>query len=370
MTTNQGFEEIDLSQTDLLLAGPLPIEGDVIGGTKVSFGQLVMLCRGMSFGDLHVVNTSRALAGRVGFGVLMANIQGILLLLVAVARYRRKSNQLVVLFNASPGGALLATPFLFCLCRFRNARLIVRLFGGDFDRFYNKLSRLNKGLVRFFVFGADTVLLQTESLVTYFQEYGEVIWFPTTRNMPSRKKKLRRGCRKFLFLGQLRLEKGLQEILASAPRLPPFVSVSLAGPAMQSSNLEGIPCSENVKFLGVVENDSVPALLEDHDALLFPSYWEGEGYPGVLIEALQMGLPVIATDWMSLPEIVKDERSGLIISTQSVVELSNAMKRLVEDDELFHRLQIGAKERGDCYRSHLVIDTLERCLKRILVEGK
>jgi glycosyltransferase involved in cell wall biosynthesis len=87
-------------------------------------------------------------------------------------------------------------------------------------------------------------------------------------------------------------------------------------------------------------------VLAEHDALVFPSTYEGEGLPGIVVEALQAGLPVIATRWRALPELVSNEQSGLLVPPRSPIALAAAMARLTLDDALFAELRVGAAERG------------------------
>ncbi len=44
--------------------------------------------------------------------------------------------------------------------------------------------------------------------------------------------------------------------------------------------------------------------LSEHDLLLFPSYFRGEGYPGIIVEAFQCGVPVAAAGWSAIPELI------------------------------------------------------------------
>jgi alpha-1,3-rhamnosyl/mannosyltransferase len=64
--------------------------------------------------------------------------------------------------------------------------------------------------------------------------------------------------------------------------------------------------------------------------LVFPSLYEGFGLP--LIEAMASGCPVIAADRTSLPEVLGD--AGILCDPLNSDELADAMKRLLEDEEL------------------------------------
>ena len=96
-----------------------------------------------------------------------------------------------------------------------------------------------------------------------------------------------------------------------------------------------------VGYKGILTHEQVSAKLISYDALILPTFYEGEGYPGVILEAYSHGLPVIATRWRSIPEIV-DEESGLLISVRSPEALAQAMNKLHKDVSLYNQIQRGA----------------------------
>ena len=97
--------------------------------------------------------------------------------------------------------------------------------------------------------------------------------------------------------------------------------------------------------------EEVPRVLSEHDLLLFPSYYPGEGHPGVILEAFQCGLPVIAAKWQAVPEIVEHGKNGLLVAPGSAGEVRVAIERLLGDPDLYRRLCEGAERRGEDFRS-------------------
>ena len=74
-------------------------------------------------------------------------------------------------------------------------------------------------------------------------------------------------------------------------------------------------------------------VLKNYDALLFPTYYEGEGFAGTIIDAFAAGLPVIASDWKYNSEIIKQGITGMITKTHSISELKNAILSINSDVE-------------------------------------
>jgi len=84
---------------------------------------------------------------------------------------------------------------------------------------------------------------------------------------------------------------------------------------------------KNIEFLGHVDN--VIEVLQNSDVLIHPSYHEGFGLS--LVEAEMCSLPIIACNVGSIPEIVKDGTSGVLVEPRNVKELAEAMSLLVKN---------------------------------------
>ena len=70
-----------------------------------------------------------------------------------------------------------------------------------------------------------------------------------------------------------------------------------------------------------------------------------DGIPNVLVEAMAMGVPVVATNISAIPELVEDGQTGLLVRPQSPEELAGAMIRVLTDGELRARILTRARLR-------------------------
>jgi glycosyltransferase involved in cell wall biosynthesis len=103
-----------------------------------------------------------------------------------------------------------------------------------------------------------------------------------------------------------------------------------------------------VRYRGAIGPEAVPTTLASYDALLLPTMWPTEGYPGVVLEAFAAGVPVIATRWNALPELV-DDSCGVLIEPASVDALAAAMIRVREDAGGWEEMRRGALARAGEY---------------------
>ena len=112
---------------------------------------------------------------------------------------------------------------------------------------------------------------------------------------------------KLLFVGQLEPHKGVLVLVEALRFLTVPVSVTIVGDGSQKDVVMeralALPNRVNVSFVGAISHDEVLRLMIEHDMLVFPSLVV-ENCPGVLLEALSVGLPVIASDVGGVRELV------------------------------------------------------------------
>ena len=138
-----------------------------------------------------------------------------------------------------------------------------------------------------------------------------------------------------IYAGWITVGKGCREILAVARQLPEFEFI-LLGPVMADMrpHLQSLPA--NVTLGGEVASDIVLQQMNASDLFLFPSYTEG--FPNAVLEAMAVGLPVVATRVGAIPEMIEDGKGGLLVSPYTD-EIVSTLRILIADPEM--RLQMG-----------------------------
>lgn len=155
-----------------------------------------------------------------------------------------------------------------------------------------------------------------------------------------------------VFLGRLLPHKGVHFLLEAAPpELPVHVVGTEADPAYLA-RLGELARGKTVTFHHRLADAEVVALLQRAMALVHPTPVDERGSAGAhelfglaLVEAMACGCPVVASRAASLPEIVEDGATGLLVEPNSPHAIRAALARLAGDHELWQRLALGARWR-------------------------
>lgn len=87
---------------------------------------------------------------------------------------------------------------------------------------------------------------------------------------------------------------------------------------------------EYIRYCGIVDYDKSVDVLKKYFALLFPTYYNGEGFAGTLLDSFSAGVPVIASDWKYNAEIV-NEKVGFVYSTGDEQALLKLLRSIADN---------------------------------------
>lgn len=143
-------------------------------------------------------------------------------------------------------------------------------------------------------------------------------------------------------VGRLSEEKGF-DVLIRAAATCLDVDFVIAGEGPHRPTLEALigelGLGGRVRLLGY--HDDTLAFYQALDLFVLSS--RREGLPNVVLEAMAVGVPVVATRVGGVPRLAEDGRTGLLVEPGSVDELARAVARLLEDPAL--RARLGAEAR-------------------------
>jgi glycosyltransferase involved in cell wall biosynthesis len=152
-----------------------------------------------------------------------------------------------------------------------------------------------------------------------------------------------------LFVGRLRIRKGLEILLDALALLEPGMAARLlvAGEGEHRSAVERrvgeLGLGDRVVFLGRASGARVRALLAGAAALVVPSIYEG--MPLVVLEAMEAGIPVVASRVSGIPEVVVDGTTGWLVAPENPAALADALQEALAQPEERRRRGAAGRER-------------------------
>lgn len=117
-----------------------------------------------------------------------------------------------------------------------------------------------------------------------------------------------------------------------------------------------------IRYQGALAPERVQEHLIDYDVMLFPTYYGGEAFPGVILDAMIAGIPVIASDWQDNAEVVEHGRTGWLCTARDVDALARAVRWSVEHPEEVMRMKHEAAAGADAFHVDEVLPPLLRQL--------
>ncbi len=170
------------------------------------------------------------------------------------------------------------------------------------------------------------------------------------------------------FAGRLETRKGLFDLMRAWPQVAaevPEAHLVIVGRGPDEARArEALGDSPRVHWLGY--RSDVPGLLKAFDIAVVPSHWEGFGL--VAAEAMIAGLPVVAANASSLPEIVVDGEHGLLVRPRDPSSLAGALISLARDP--VKRREMGERGRESAlvrFGMDRMIDAFEGVLQSLVM---
>ena len=159
------------------------------------------------------------------------------------------------------------------------------------------------------------------------------------------------GPPRVLFVGRLAPVKGIRVLISACAKVGAWggrLRLHLAGGGEERADLEKyvftLGMERHVVFEGVRNQDELIALYGLGDVFAMASF--AEGVPVVLMEAMAMGLPCAATWVNGIPELIENEKDGLLTAPADEAGLADAIGRLIEDAGLRRRLGLAGRQKA------------------------
>ncbi|HCG76369.1 MAG: hypothetical protein CO162_02405 [bacterium (Candidatus Ratteibacteria) CG_4_9_14_3_um_filter_41_21] len=163
--------------------------------------------------------------------------------------------------------------------------------------------------------------------------------------------------------GHTHLLKAMKEVLTSFPRVRFWIVGE--GPLKEKLKKEAInlEISSQVSFLG--KRKDIPEILSQSVLFVLPSL--REGLPLTILEAIAVGLPVIATEVGGIPEAVIDKETGFLVPPENAEALAEAIINLLKNPKMMEEMgQKGRKIFEEKFTTQIMIGKLENLYQKLI----
>ena len=152
-----------------------------------------------------------------------------------------------------------------------------------------------------------------------------------------------------LFVGRLERRKGIEVLMKAIPLVLKsnctvlFKIIGADADGISDSYSSNSEIRENIQFLGKVKNDELINAYQNCDIFVAPSYYESFGL--IFAEAMAWGKPVIGTKVGGIPDVVDDNKNGILVPPGNEIELASAIIRLADSHELRSSMGLAGRKR-------------------------
>lgn len=259
-----------------------------------------------------------------------------------------KCEHIVIMVNEN--GRKIFFPILRVASHVLHRRIYHNVIGGRFAEYLENNPKLIRDVKSFKVHW-----VQTESQIRKLDDIGlkntEIL--PNTKEIrisnPDEISNYDEKIYRFCMCSRISIAKGteaaiaaIEEINKRAGKVAATLDIYGKADSDYEARFESImsQASEAITYCGFIPNDQTVDSLRGYFMLLFPSTYEGEGFPGTVWDALAAGVPIIATNWRYNAEIITDKVTGLIYDYQKPELLEQTIRYAMENRSVIDDMRL------------------------------
>ena len=284
-----------------------------------------------------------------------------------------KQSKNVIIFPAHNGLRVYVPLLSFFRKFFKNRKLHYVVIGGWLPVFLQKRKRLAKQLKRF-----DGIYVETNTMKKALEKQGfaNVFTMPNCKNLKILKPEEivypNGEPYKLCTFSRVMKEKGIETAVKAVKQVNEefgrtVYTLDVYGQidSGQTQWFEDLQTTfpDYINYRGIVDYDKSVDVLKSFFALLFPTYYEGEGFAGTILDAFASGVPVIASDWKYNAEIVNDN-VGFIYSIGDKQAFLKLLKSIAENPAILLDKKVQCLTEAERYKPENVVRILIERMER------
>jgi len=266
-------------------------------------------------------------------------------------------------------------PLLYFAARIKKINVYHDVIGGNLDKIIEMHPKLCKYLNAFRVNWVETKKMK-DSLEKIGLKNAEVL--PNFKHIDAVPKdqvssyELIDDCYTFCTFSRVMAEKGITDAINAISDINQrhgkiIARLDIFGPveATYQEEFDELIAKHGdcVVYKGSVDSRNSVQTLKPYFALLFPTRWHGEGFPGTVLDCYASAVPVIASDWNSNEEIINHMETGLIYPRQGFDDLTCSMNWAMEHKSEFDSMRKKCRDEYEKYTPSYCFSIINAKLK-------
>ena len=259
----------------------------------------------------------------------------------------------VIIFPAHNGVRVYVPLLSFFRKFFKNRKLHYVVIGGWLPEFLKTRKSLAKKLKRF-----DEIYVETNTMKRALEEQGftNIVVMPNCKDLkilkPEELVYPTGEPYKLCTFSRVMKEKGIEdavnavkEVNEEAGRIVYTLDIYGQIDSGQAQWFENLQTTfpDYINYRGIVDYDESVDVLKNYFALLFPTYYNGEGFAGTILDAMAAGIPIVASNWKYNTEII-NENIGFVYPVRDQESFIRILKMVADNPRIL------LDKKKDCLR--------------------
>jgi glycosyltransferase involved in cell wall biosynthesis len=261
------------------------------------------------------------------------------------------------------------------LCRSFKIKIVYHIHGAEFKLFFKKYNKL--GIIKKTIDKTDALIVLSDNWKQYFSaivDKNRIFVLNNVVNKPVICKNYLKtySSINYLFLGRIGERKGIYDLLdvvrANKMHLEGKFLLYVGGDGEIDRLTECIvrhKLQNLIKFEGWVSGIKKKELLSICDIYILPSY--NEGLPVSILEAMSYGMPIISTNVGGIPDVITENKNGLLINPGDKSELTKSIFYFMENTQEIKRMGMRNMEMIKKFYAENVIPNLNDIYATLLI---
>lgn len=269
-------------------------------------------------------------------------------------------NSDIIIVILSIRGYKIITPLIMFFNKFYKKRLYDFVIGGKRYNIYNNnwITNLTKKY--------ETVYVETEMIKKEYNKrnINNVEILENFKNLKKGKFNATKKKIKLCVFSRIIKEKGISDAIESVIKANNKINKNIfeldiygqIGESYKKEFSDIINDSpEYIKYKGMIDYNKSVETLNKYDIMLFLTYYKNEGFAGTIIDALYAGIPVIATNWNSNFEVLKEDYTGISVNINDPEEVSNKIIELYNDKNKLDKMKKNCLIESEKYSPDIIM---------------